>query len=99
MTEAIPPWYCPAAVRVIGGGSGDVKARLANPEKSGDAKPRNYGADLTAVRRRYVRRAASKPRETVGRKGKGPSPWYPRNGSPPAGSLCIRRKAKKGRLS
>ena len=41
MTEVTPPWHCPAAVRASGGGSRDMRARLANPEKFGDAKPRD----------------------------------------------------------
>lgn len=65
---------------------GGNRPALANPEKSGDAKLRNYGAYLVSVQRRYVRRTATgKPGETRRRKGWGlpcGELWY---GSPPAG--------------
>lgn len=107
MGQVSEPWQSPAAVRACCGGSRNDGVWLTRRNPAAQS----YGtvARLTASQDRYVRRTATaKTGKPVDAKV-GPSPRgnhgnstdyavvSPRDGSPPAGSLCIRRNtAKKG---
>ena len=97
MTEAIPPWHCPAGIRAVGGGSEDNGA-FGKPGEIRRRKVtglgRGPGSRPGGVMFAGLRAKQGKP---CGAKVWGLPRGKPRNGSPPAGFFASVNIAKKGR--
>lgn len=64
---------------------GKPKPALANPEKSGGAKLRDYGAETALAKSAMFAGLQWQTRGNPVTQRLGPTPRKPRNGSPPAG--------------